>query len=136
MLNKRVETSAIDRSGREFPVELTIAPVPWRGTWFFNAFVHDISERRERDALEAASEAKDHFIAVLSHELRTPLTPVLATILDLNTRRDLEPPVQKAIDLIQRNVELEARLIDDLLDVTRMSKRKLRIERRPVSLQA
>ena len=80
--------------------------------------------------------AKDQFIAVLSHELRTPLTPVLATILDLNARTDLPPAVTEAVELIRRNVELEARLIDDLLDVTRISRGKLRMDRQVVQLDA
>lgn len=136
MVHKRIEVSAVHRSGHEFPAELTISPVRWAGGWIFNAFVHDITERTQRDALEAASKAKDQFIAVLSHELRTPLTPVLATIMHLDARPDLAPPVREAIAVIQRNVELEARLIDDLLDVTRISKGKLRIERQPVSLHS
>jgi PAS domain S-box-containing protein len=97
----------------------------------------DITELvRAEEAAQAANRAKDQFIAVLSHELRTPLTPVLATILDLNARVDLPPAVSEAIDLMRRNVELEARLIDDLLDVTRISKGKLRMDHSVVSLDA
>lgn len=136
VLNKRLEISALCRDGREIPVELTISPVRWSGTWIFNAFVHDITDRKEKDELAATSAAKDHFIAVLSHELRTPLTPVLATIMDLESQLDLPPKTREAIQLIQRNVELEARLIDDLLDVTRISKGRLQVNREVVPLHA
>lgn len=136
VLGKPVEISALHADRREFPVELTISPMQWGDTWLFNAFIHDISERKEKDALAVASAAKDHFIAVLSHELRTPLTPVLTTILDLEAEPNLEPPVREALQLIQRNVQLEARLIDDLLDVTRLAKGKLQIERRIVSVNS
>ncbi len=136
VLGKPVEISAIDRGGREFPVELTISPVRWGDTWVFNAFIHDITERKEKDALAAASAAKDNFIAALSHELRTPLTPVLATIMGLEAHPDLSPPLQEAVALIQRNVELETRLIDDLLDVTRINKGKLQIERGTVTIHS
>lgn len=95
----------------------------------------DITELvRAEEAALSANRAKDHFIAVLSHELRTPLTPVLATIVDLKARGDLPPAITDAVELIRRNVELEARLIDDLLDVTRISKGKLRMDREVVSL--
>lgn len=134
VIGRPIEITAMNRAGGEFPVELSISAVKWGETWVFNAFIHDITERKQKDALEAASAAKDHFIAVLSHELRTPLTPVLATIMDLDSHADLSPPVREAIQLIQRNVELEARLIDDLLDVTRLSKGKLSIEQKVVNL--
>ena len=136
VLGRPIEISALHSDGREFPVELSISPVPCGETWVFNAFIHDIAERKEKDALTAASVAKDHFIAVLSHELRTPFTPVLATILDLEAHPDLSPPVREAIQMIQRNVELEARLIDDLLDVTRIAKGKLKIERGVVDVNS
>ena len=97
----------------------------------------DITELvNAQEAAQAANRAKDHFIAVLSHELRTPLTPVLATILDLDARTDLPPAVSDAVELIRRNVELEARLIDDLLDITRISKGKLAMDRQVVAVDS
>lgn len=134
VVGRPIEIEALHADGHEFPVELSIWPMAWGETWIFNAFIHDIAERKERDALTAASAAKDHFIAILSHELRTPLTPVMATILDLESQAELAPPVREAVQLIRRNVELEARLIDDLLDVTRLAKGKLQIERGVVDL--
>ncbi|HSH37649.1 MAG TPA: PAS domain S-box protein, partial [Chthoniobacterales bacterium] len=97
----------------------------------------DITELvHAQEAAQAANRAKDHFIAVLSHELRTPLTPVLATILELNARTDLPGDVGDAVELIRRNVELEARLIDDLLDITKISKGKLAMDRQVVAVDA
>jgi signal transduction histidine kinase len=74
-----------------------------------------------------ANRAKDQFIAVLSHELRTPLTPVLATVTSLQGDKRLPGDVQEDLRMIRRNVELEARLIDDLLDLTRISKGKIQL---------
>jgi PAS domain S-box-containing protein len=74
---------------------------------------------------EAASKAKDHFLAALSHELRTPLTPVLMRVAALARSSDLPEPLRADLRMIQRNVELEAKLIDDLLDLTRVSRGKL-----------
>ena len=85
--------------------------------------------RHAKEAAEAASRAKDHFLATLSHELRTPLTPVLALASSLETDDTLPPRVRQALAVIRRNVELEARLIDDLLDLTRISRGKLELRR-------
>ena len=87
-----------------------------------------------RDDAERAGAAKDQFLAVLSHELRNPLNPVLAHACDLLCRNDLPDDVLSDLATIRRNVELEARLIDDLLDLTRISKGKLELVRRQVDL--
>jgi HAMP domain-containing protein/signal transduction histidine kinase/ActR/RegA family two-component response regulator len=71
--------------------------------------------------------AKDQFLAMLSHELRTPLTPVLASALDLENEPDVREDVREALQMIRRNVELEARLIDDLLDLTRIDRGKVQL---------
>ena len=97
----------------------------------------DISDRRHaQEELErahqeakAANEAKDQFLATLSHELRTPLTPVLAVISGLESDPGLASRAGE-IAMIRRNVELEARLIDDLLDLTRITRGKLELHRR------
>ena len=81
----------------------------------------------QKQAAEAANHAKDQFLAVLSHELRTPLAPVLSTVQALESEPALPPALRDSVDMIRRNVELEARLIDDLLDLTRISKGKLEL---------
>ncbi len=86
------------------------------------------ARRALHDALakaEAANNAKDRFLAVLSHELRTPLAPVLATATLLLADPHLSPDLRESLEIIRRNVELEARLIDDLLDLTRVAKGKM-----------
>jgi signal transduction histidine kinase/ActR/RegA family two-component response regulator len=87
---------------------------------------------RLKDAAEQASRAKDQFIAVLSHELRTPLAPVLVTVDLLENDRSLNPEARTELETIRRNVELEARLIDDLLDLTRIARNKLELQLCPV----
>lgn len=81
----------------------------------------------------AESAAKDRFLAVLSHELRNPLAPILFTLETLE-RSGLPERIAPALAIIRRSVDLEVRLIDDLLDVSRIAHGKLRIERRVVSL--
>ena len=70
---------------------------------------------------------RQEFLALLSHELRSPLAPVLAMVGDLEAELPDSPPVREALEVVRRNVELEARLIDDLLDVTRIAKGKLQL---------
>jgi signal transduction histidine kinase/ActR/RegA family two-component response regulator len=76
-------------------------------------------------AVEAANQAKDQFLAMLSHELRTPLTPVLAAASALESDPRLPPDVRAELAMIQRNVAVQSRLIDDLLDLTRIARGKL-----------
>jgi len=85
-----------------------------------------IAEHARAEA-ERASAAKDRFLAMLSHELRTPLTPVLASVSTLEHENNVPESMRESLQLIRRNVELEARLIDDLLDLTRISKGKVQL---------
>lgn len=80
-----------------------------------------------RRTAEASSKAKDDFLAALSHELRTPLTPVLLTVADLRVDERLPEDIRDQLTVVERNVALEARLIDDLLDLTRVSHGKLQL---------
>src|SRR5438552_4858066 len=87
-----------------------------------------------RNELLSANAAKDQFLALLSHELRNPLSPVIAMVAALETHLTDSDEVRQALDVIRRNVELEARLIDDLLDITRIAKGKLKLSLEPVSV--
>jgi signal transduction histidine kinase len=86
-------------------------------------------ERAHKEAV-AASRAKDDFLAALSHELRTPLNPVLLIASDAANDPKLPEEIRADFDMIRRNVELEARLIDDLLDLTRITRGKLSLDMR------
>jgi PAS domain S-box-containing protein len=113
-----------------------------------NAISARISADRARELSERANRAKSEFLAVLSHELRTPLTPVLSGtqmlskalsrqkskgVLDLD-EDGLRDILVDTLGTIHRNVELEVRLIDDLLDLTRITRGKLQLARRPIDL--
>lgn len=84
--------------------------------------------QRAKVEAETANQAKDQFLGVVSHELRTPLAAVLLTSSLLDKRRDLPSDVHADIETICRNVELEARIIDDLLDLTRIARGKLQFD--------
>lgn len=107
------------------------------------AVISDITERkrseeqvaRARDEAIAASRAKDDFLASLSHELRTPLNPVLLLASEAVEDKTLPKHVRSDFETIRHNVELEARLIDDLLDLTRISRGKLVLTRECLDLR-
>lgn len=108
----------------------------------FIAIKEDITERKAvetalveaKKAAEQANQAKDEFIAALSHELRTPLTPVLMTASALEVDETLPAKLREDISMIRHNVELEARLIDDLLDITKIAYGKFSIRHERVDL--
>lgn len=89
---------------------------------------------RDREIARASSDAKDRFLATLSHELRTPLNPVLAAVTDPDLTAQTPPNLRPLLAMIRRNVELEVRLIDDLLDVTRIARNRLVLERRDIDV--
>ncbi len=90
-------------------------------------------EEAYRQAQEANAR-KDQFLARLSHELRTPLTPILAAVSSVDETPVAGPELAETFRLIRRNVELEARLIDDLLDITRITHGKLELQPRPADV--
>ena len=92
--------------------------------YFVEDKTRDVTLRHE---LISANTAKDQFLALLSHELRNPLSPVIAMVSELEATTPRSPKLREALEVIRRNVELEARLIDDLLDVTRIAKGKLQL---------
>jgi PAS domain S-box-containing protein len=83
---------------------------------------------------QKANEAKEHFLAILSHELRTPLTPIQGSVELL--RRVAEDPqrVRQAADVVERNVRLQTSLVNDLLDLSRITRGKLSLDRQPTGL--
>src|SRR2546425_938961 len=89
--------------------------------------------RLYREAQDA-SRAKDEFLAVLSHELRTPLTPVLGWVRMLRTGTLAPEATERALDTVERNTRLQAQLVEDLLDVSRIVAGKLSLDLRPVAL--
>jgi PAS domain S-box-containing protein len=97
--------------------------------------VRDVTAQREVvQELVRVNRMKDEFLAILSHELRTPLTPILGWASLLRQTKGENPEVlAQAAEAIERNAETQKRLIDDLLDTTRMMSGKFSIERRPAS---
>jgi PAS domain S-box-containing protein len=138
------ETVRQRKDGSRFEISLTVSPVKDESGRIVGAskIARDISERRkaeeERDRLlteaQAANRAKTNFLAVLSHELRTPLNPILGWAEVLRLRRDEPDLTDRGLEAIARNVKAQVRLIDDLLDVSKIEAGKLRLEVRTVEL--
>ena len=150
-VDRLIETTACHADGHQFPVEVAIALVPGEHPPRFTGFVRDLTARaateREREQLlqreldarryaEAANRAKDEFLATLSHELRTPLNAIVGwTRLLLDGTLD-EQNTKKALQVIDRNAQLQTQLVADILDVSRIITGGLRLNVRPVDLRA
>ena len=138
------ETLRVRKDGQLIDVSLTISPIIDSAGRIIGAskIARDITEKKiyerelkkARDEAERSSRAKDHFLAALSHELRTPLNPVLLVASDAVADPDLPPGVRANFDVILKNVELEAKLIDDLLDLARVRSGKLKVEKHYVNV--
>ena len=132
------------KDGTLFWLETTIVPCldPKGDPFQYVAIRTDITTRKESEAAlmesqrvaEQANRAKDEFIAALSHELRTPLTPVLLTATSLAADEQLDPGLRSQMELIRQNIAMEAQLIDDLLDVTKIARGKVSLRSEDVDL--
>ena len=126
------------------PVRLWSRPTPTPPRRYATVIADVLEQERAREEVrrlaqlgrqaQLESEAKDRFIAALSHELRTPLTPVLAAVSALRERTDIPETLRPVCEMIRRNITTEARLIDDLLDVTRIARGKVSLERMPLDV--
>lgn len=112
------------------------------GASSFCKLVHDATEgylaaealRIAKDEADRANQAKDRFLAVLSHELRTPLAPITTAVHVLEKTARVDERHRDLLPMIRRNVALEARLIDDLLDLTAISSGKVNLQRERVDM--
>lgn len=125
--------------GSELPVYLTASYLPLQDQKVVCLVVTDLSPQKQNEKLRLAKEvaekantAKDSFLAALSHELRTPLNPVLLLASEGAEDQDLPERARADFATIRDNIELEARLIDDLLDLNRIAHGKLSLNKKPV----
>jgi PAS domain S-box-containing protein len=143
LLNKRIEITALHRSGREFPVELAVSCAKVADTWTFSAFIRDLSQRRQvEEAREAANRAKSESLALqetdrlqkallnsVSHNLRTPLASVIGainTVLEDGALLDA-PTQQSLLKTAQEEAKKLDRLVQNLLDMTRLEGGAIRV---------
>jgi PAS domain S-box-containing protein len=149
ILGRRIEIEGLRRDGEEFPVELTISPMRLDDSFVFNAFLRDVTERKQaeeairvarieaeraREEAEVASRAKSDFLARMSHELRTPLNAILGFAQLLQIER-LAPKHAESVEQIVRGGGHLLLLIEELLDVARIEQGRLTLSIEPVAVQ-
>jgi PAS domain S-box-containing protein len=137
-------TVLIRPDGSEIPIDDSGAPIRQKdGTIVGVVLVfRDFSEQKKaaeailavKNELEKANQSKDEFFAALSHELRAPLTPIVATLDRWQAQKRLDKEMLTELTMLRRNAALEARLVDDLLDVARITQRKMPLSKRLVDI--
>lgn len=146
------ESVRVAKDGKRIDVSLTISPIFNRAGQVIGAskIARDVTDvkraQEERERLlereekaradaEAANRVKDEFLATLSHELRTPLNAIMGWASMLRGQKLSEEEARKAIEIIDRNAKVQSRLIEGVLDVSRIVSGKFQIECRPVQLR-
>lgn len=105
------------------------------GSTLWYGFIHDVTERkRTEQALREADRRKNEFLAMLGHELRNPLAPIRNAVEIMSLLNTSDPRLRRGREIVQRQMNHLTRLVDDLLDVSRIVQGKLRIEKAPVEL--
>lgn len=138
------ETVRKRKDGQLIDISLTISPIKDASGKIIGAskIARDVTQkkrsetelRRANKKLERIDKLKDQFLAMLSHELRTPLNPILLVASSAAADSSLTSEVRADFEMILKNVEMEARIIDDLLDLARVKSGKLKLEKRPVRI--
>lgn len=139
----RHDTALVGHAGPRLSVAVAARQLSTPGGELACLVVTDLTAQKEREefrlakeSAERSSTAKDDFLAALSHELRTPITPALMAAAALEKDASLPEAARSDIALIRRNIEFEARLIDDLLDLTLITHGKLTLSVEEMNVHA
>ena len=131
-LRERRELDALRADGRTLPIEVSITDVLISGERLFTVIARDISERRRaEEELREADRRKDEFLGMLAHELRNPLAAIM-TAGEVLHRSLGDTPAQKLIGVVRRQTRALSRMVDDLLDVSRVTLGKIQLTQEPL----
>jgi PAS domain S-box-containing protein len=132
------ETQRVARGGRVIDVSLTLSPIRDEAGFIMGAssIARDIGRRKALEqSLRESDRRKDEFLAVLAHELRNPLAPIRSGVAALRLALPGDPTLSHVGGIIERQVQQMSRLLDDLLDVSRITHNKLDLRLEPLTLQ-
>ncbi|WP_010583330.1 hybrid sensor histidine kinase/response regulator [Schlesneria paludicola] len=122
--------------GRTRPVLVSLAPLPLDFADAICMVVTDLTDHKKHQDLQEANRRKDEFLAMLAHELRNPLAPIQNAVVILKHLGLADENVRYAHEIIDRQVHHLSRLVDDLLDVSRITLGKVKLQRQPIELNA
>jgi len=133
------ETVRVAKDGRRIEVSLTISPIKDEEGIIIGAskIARDITHRKRNERLlREADRQKDEFLATLAHELRNPLAPICAAAELLKHAKSLAPELRAATAILERQVRHMTHLVDDLLDMSRITSGRIRLQPEPIELTA
>jgi PAS domain S-box-containing protein len=129
------QVEAFGDRGRRTPIEVSVSDFAIQGKRFFTVIARDISERRRtEEQLREADRRKDEFLGMLAHELRNPVAAIMNAS-EVLARTGGDANVQKLGGIVRRQTTALSRMVDDLLDVSRVTLGKIKILKEPVKLQ-
>ncbi|MGH8301210.1 MAG: PAS domain S-box protein, partial [Steroidobacteraceae bacterium] len=131
------ETVRVAKDGRHIDISLTISPVRGQDGTIIGAskIARDITQRKRNERLlREADQQKDEFLATLAHELRNPLAPISAAAELLKNAKTLAPELRAATAILERQARHMTRLVDDLLDISRIRSGRIRLQQEAVEL--
>jgi PAS domain S-box-containing protein len=141
LIGKTVELEGRRKDGKQFPLELSLGAWNAAEGQFISGIIRDITDRKQLERAKMQAEVlvdlnrrKDEFLAMLSHELRNPLAPISTAVQLLRLKND-DATRQQAMPLLERQVANLTRLVDDLLDVSRISTGRIRLHTEKIDLR-